>query len=185
MLKQYVIDCLPATEAITRARRHLPLIKKVVFSRSLRLLPLAEQTGAIEALAVVVSGLSDLLPLDDQHLLSVLSEVLKMCSVADGEMADSSLVGSVVDKNGSAVAVGKVSSGPAKSQKGDALCSTMFCRRDCVISVTGKTNFDFVIPEELPSGVQLRLATIQLLRAVIRANPDKFFDAETSTPIGT
>ena len=40
------------------------------------------------------------------------------------------------------------------------------------------------MPEELPTGIQLRVSSILLLHSVIRAHPGPFFEAESSTPIG-
>ncbi|MGK3758804.1 MAG: hypothetical protein ACI8RD_011121, partial [Bacillariaceae sp.] len=54
----------------------------------------------VEALSVLVDQVPDLIQLEDQHLLAFLSELLKMASVADGEMTDTNLIGSVVDRNG-------------------------------------------------------------------------------------
>jgi hypothetical protein len=62
-------------------------LRKLVFSRSLRILPLPQQVGAIEALAVILNEFPGFLSITDQHFLSFLSELLKMCSVADGEVS--------------------------------------------------------------------------------------------------
>ena len=133
----------------------------------------------METLAVLVDQIPTLIPLDDQHLLAFLSELLKMASVADGEMSDSSLLGAVVDRNGFVVAT--------PEQRGvetidpEFRASSLFLLRDCVIELRkGKV----VIQQELPPGVQLRVSSIELLRAVIRGHPDNFFDAESSTPVG-
>ena len=182
LLKHYVIDCFPREKSRELFRKHLSLIRRVLFSRSLRLLPLPEQVGAVEALTVVVDQIPEIFPLDDQHLLAFLSELLKMSSVADGDMTDSNLGGSVIDKNGYAVSADKAS--PSKESKVSETSkpsSALFLRRDCIITIPeGKV----VIPEELPCGIQLRVSSISLLRSVIRGHPDPFFDAETLTPIG-
>ena len=62
-------------------------LRKLVFSRSLRILPLPQQVGAVEALAVIVNEFPSFLSIKDQHFLSFLSELLKMCSVSDGEVS--------------------------------------------------------------------------------------------------
>lgn len=159
------------------------MIRRVLFSRSLRLLPLLEQIGVVEALATLVNQIPDLIPLEDQHLLAFLSELLKMASVADGEMSDPNLAGSVVDKNGFVVPYQDhhVASGDSQTNEPSFRASLLFLRRDCLLKVEGGRLF---IGEELPPGVQLRVSSIELLRAVIRGNPDTFFDAETSTPVG-
>lgn len=160
----------------------ISMIRRVIFSRSLRLLPLAEQVGAVEALAFIVKEAQGVLPLSDQHLLAFLSELLKMSSVADGEMTDASLVFYVVDKNGNALAGKKPnSSSSLRSEKCPSHASAIFFRRECVLE-TEKNRF--IIPEELPHGVQLRVSSITLLHSVILGHPNAFFDAEVSTPIG-
>ena len=159
------------------------MIRRVLFSRSLRLLPLPEQVGAVEALSVIIDQFPDIIPLTDQHLLAFLSELLKMSSVADGEMSDQNLTGFVVDKNGFAVSA-QQKNGPSKEPKGlvcSAHASSIFLRRACIVVVDG---VQIVINEELPFGVQLRVSSICLLRSVIRGHPNAFFDAEPSTPIG-
>lgn len=166
-----------------RLEKHLSLLRRVLFSRSLRLLPLPEQVGVVEALAVLTDQLPDLIPLDDQHLLAFLSELLKMSSVADGEMTDSNLAGSVVDRNGFVV---PSSDGPVTNDSETSAvsfrASSLFLRRECVVVVQeGRV----VVGAELPLGVQLRVSTIALLRSVIRGHPDTFFDSDTSTPVGT
>lgn len=164
---------------------HLGLLKRILFSRSLRLLPLPEQVGAVEALALIVDRLPNLIPLSDQHLLAFLSELLKMSSVADGEMKDPNLGGSVVDKNGRAVPAHESSSSAkraAKSKHYDPPSCALFLRRDCIVITCDKRVH---ISQELPNAVQLRVSSIHLLRAVIRGHSNSFFDAESSTPIGT
>jgi hypothetical protein len=162
--------------------KHVSLIRKVIFSRSLRLLPLAEQVGAVDALAFLVKEVNSILPLTDPHQLAFLSELLKMSSVADGEMSDPALTGHVVDKNGKA-STGKTTTTQSSHRQdtSPSHASAIFRRRECILEIEGH---HFVVPEELPDGVQLRVSAISLLRAVIKGHPDAFFDAEVSTPIG-
>lgn len=164
-------------------QKHITIIRRVLFSRSLRLLPLMEQVGAVEALSVLVDRLPDLIPLEDQHLLSFLSELLKMASVADGEMTDPNLACSVVDKNGFVIPAQESHLSPKETQPSESAirASSLFLRRDCVVLVGEVKLF---VGEELPPGVQLRVSSIELLRSVIRGHADAFFDAETSTPVG-
>ena len=138
----------------------------------------------MEALSVIIDQLPDVIPLSDQHLLAFLSELLKMSSVADGEMSDQNLSGFVVDKNGFAVSAQQKhpSSKDAKGLVCTPHASSIFLRRGCILSTP---NVRIIVAEELPFGVQLRVSSIGLLRSVIRGHPDAFFDAETSTPIGT
>jgi transformation/transcription domain-associated protein len=182
-LKHFIIDRSSREECKELFRNQLTLIRRVLFSRSLRLLPLPEQVGAVEALAVIIDQMPEVIPLTDQHLLAFLSELLKMSSVADGEMSDSNLVGHVVDKNGFAVSVEDAI--PSGKDQNSYVCSShassIFLRRECIVNAH---NAKIVVAEELPFGVQLRVSSICLLRSVIRGQPDPFFDAEASTPVG-
>jgi len=171
-------------KAVEALKEHMTLIKRVLLTRSLRLLPLPEQVGAVEALAMIVHHLPDLIPLNDQHLLAFLSELLKMSSVADGAMTDPNLIGSVVDKNGFAIPVhdsSQVASAETSLKNHEKLASTLFLRRDSIVFIGSSK---FFVPGEASNGVQLRASTIRLLHAVIKRHPDPFFDAESSTPVG-
>jgi hypothetical protein len=184
ILKHYIIDVLAPEKTIEMLKEHMVVIKRVLFSRSLRLLPLPEQVGAVEALAMVVDQLPSLLPLNDQHLLAFLSELLKMSSVADGEMTDPNLIGSVVDKNGYAMPVLDTAQAASKESSvtnDEKASSTLFLRRDSILKFGP---IKFFVPGEASNGVQLRASTIRLLRAVIRGHADSFFDADSSTPVG-
>jgi hypothetical protein len=64
---------------------------------------------------------------------------------------------------------------------GEKPSSALFLRRDCILSTLEAKVF---IPQECATGVQLRSASVLLLRAVIRGHSNPFFDAEGSTPIG-
>lgn len=154
----------------------IDLIRRVLFSRTLRLLPLPHQVGAIEGLATIVTFFPSLFPLTDQHVLTFLSELLKMASVADGEMTDSKLNDIVVDKDGFV---------PSETSTDRSLhprhSSSLFNRRECVIALG---SMQIVIPCELPIGVQFRVSSIVLLHSIIKHNTDAFFDADSITPIG-
>jgi transformation/transcription domain-associated protein len=161
---------------------HLSLIRRVLFSRSLKLLPLPQQVGVVEGLAVIIKEIPGVIPLSDQHLLAFLSELLKMSSVADGEMSDPTLKDFVVDKNGYTVSsFHQPVQGESNSSSYPSHASALFFRRECVLDVHGRK---VVVPEELPAGVQLRVSSILLLHSVIRGYPDAFFDAQTATPVG-
>lgn len=155
---------------------HMSTIKRVLFTRSLRLLPLPEQVAVIEALSTLVDFVPGLLPVADQHLLAFLSEFLKLSSIADGEMSDSSIVGFVVDKNGF---TGNMS--PSRYSRSNHMTG-IFLRRECVARLCCDKFIS--IPEELPLGVQLRVSALRLLNTVIRRHADGFFDADVATPIG-
>jgi transformation/transcription domain-associated protein len=162
---------------------HLSLVRRILFSRSLRLLPLPQQVGVVEGLSVLISQfpgiLPSILPFSDTHVLAFLSELLKMLSVADGEMSDRNLEEFVVDRDGYAGAKTDsiTSQYPTHS-------SSLFFRRECVIEVD-RPRMKVAIPGEVPVGVQLRVSAIVLYHSVVRAYSDPFFDAETSSPIGT
>ena len=185
LLKHFVIAAASDDESEKTFTNQLSSIRRIIFSRSLRLLPLAEQIGAVEALAFILKETKNVLSLSDQNsgFLAFLSELLKLLSVADGEMSDSGLVGYVVDKNGNATTnAGKYGQRGATATVGyPSHSSALLFRRECVLDIKGTK---FVVPEELPHGVQLRVSSISLLHSVICSYPDPFFDAEVSTPIG-
>jgi hypothetical protein len=167
------LDASPDVEFV---RDRIDLIRRVLFSRTLRLLPLSHQVGTIEGLATVVKLFPILFPLTDQHVLTFLSELLKMASVADKEMSDEKLKEIVVDKDGYV----PLETGLDRAQY-PKLSSTLFYRRACVFS-SGNVRV-FVLPE-LSVGVQFRVSTILLLHTVIKNYADVFFDADSTTPIG-
>ena len=162
---------------------HMPTIKKFLFSRSLRLLPLSEQVGVFDALAFLIHDVPRLVPLSDQHLLAFLSEFLKMSSIGDGEMKDSNISGYVVDKNGFVAAAQDKESQQVVSRLAAHTCGIFF-RRECAAKSPIEGSY-VIIPEELPIGVQLRVSGLRLFRAVIRQHVDEFFDADSATPVGT
>jgi transformation/transcription domain-associated protein len=155
---------------------HMSFITRVLFSRSLRLMPLPQQAGIVDGLTVVIKELPNLIPLSDQHLLAFLSELLKMSSVADGEMTDNTLANCVVDKNGY---VGSSSDLNTDFQPSHA--AALFNRRECMARFQDAW---LNVPDEYPVGVELRVASIRLFHVAIKVHTDAFFDADTSTPIG-
>jgi hypothetical protein len=178
-----MIDTMQPEEVEGILSNQMRTIKKLIFSRSLRLLPLPEQIGVFDALAFLVHQIPGLLPLFDQHFLAFLSEFLKMSSIADGEMSDSSLVGFVVDKNGFVVSSQESESTRAAAQL-SGHTSSIFLRRECALKSQSDGPY-VAIPEELPNGIQLRVSGLRLFRAVIRQHADAFFDADSTTPVGT
>ena len=98
-------------------------------------------------------------------------------------MTDNNLIGSVVDKNGFVLPEHRQHTSNSDVQDVDPALrpSSLFLRRDCILTTDCRK---ILIGEELPSGVQLRVSSIQLLRSIIRGHPDSFFDAESSTPVG-
>lgn len=156
----------------------LSLIGRVLLSRSLRLLPLPQQVGVIEALTSVIINFPSAYPLTDKHLLSCLSELLKQLSVADGDMTDVNLENHVVNKDGY---VQSVSGSGGNYADHPSHATSLFFRRDCIVRIG---NMRVFIPGEVPVGVQLRVSAIRLFGCVIKTYTDAFFDAEPSTPIG-
>ena len=165
----------------TLLSRHQTSLKRLIFPKVLRTLPLPNQCAAVDACAFLLDRTPKLIPITDQNLLGFLAELLKMISIADGEFSDPSF-GSVVliDKNG--VAVNK--SGECTSQSGPALhASSVFLRKNIIVegaAFGGRIQ----VPEELPQGVQLRVSTLLLFRGLIRGFADEFFDADPQSKIG-
>ena len=183
VLKHFVLDTMPDPKFEFAPK--LPLIKRVLFTRSLRLLPLPEQIGVIEALGFVVDCIPGLISISDQQLVGLLSEFLKMASIVDGEMTDSSIIAQFADKNGYTASTQGGVPASANLQPNILLpqASSIFLRQECVAR-SGNKGIYFIIPEELPNGIQLRVSALRMFRALIRRHADDFFDAEASTPVG-
>ena len=178
-MTHYFVNILTEEESGSLVEKNMSYIRRILFSRALRLLPLSAQVGIVEGLSCLLKSFPASFSLsDDQHLMSFLSELLKLASVADGEMTDKALVDCVVDKNGYSISNGKVD---ARCPTHPSHASAVFLRRGCVFTIAGMR---LVCPEELPAGVQLRVAGITLLHSVIKTYSDTFFDAEAATPIG-
>jgi len=181
-MKLYMIDSMPTKEIEELLSSHMSTIKRLLFARSLRLLPLPEQVGVFDALAFLIQEIPSLVPLSDQHLLAFLSEFLKMSSIGDGDMKDQNVSGYVVDKNGFVGLAQDWESQQARGHLYDHTCG-VFLRRECAAMSPVEGSY-IIIPEELPSGVQLRVSGLRLFRAVIRRHVDEFFDADSATPVG-
>ena len=148
VFEHYFLNALSDADIKSSLEKQIVLIRRVLFSRSLRLLPLREQVGAVEALTVLVDQVPNLIPLKDQHLLAFLSELLKMASVADGEMKDNNLIGSVVDKNGFVLPDQRHHTPPKDVKDVDPTLrpSSLFLRRDCILTIG---NQKLLVEEEL------------------------------------
>ena len=188
-IAHYGVDASEMTAAPmeTIMRDHITFIKRHLFSRSLRILPIPVQIGIIETLSFFVDKAPALIPLSDSSMLAFLSELLKMSSIADGEMVDKNGDNVIViDKNGNASG-GSISNSYAGQQKVGSnaahASSTFLIGKDMELSLFGGSIF-VVIPAELPQGIQLRVASLLLMRGIIRKNRDTFFDANSSTQIG-
>ena len=163
---------------------HITYIKRHLFSRSLRILPLPVQIGIIETLSFLVDKAPSLIPLSDSSMLAFLSELLKMSSIADGEMVDKNGDNVIViDKNGHASG-GSLSYAAQQQKIGRKThASSTFLMKDMELSLFGN-NVQVHIPGELSQGIQLRVAALLLMRGIIRRNRETFFDAQSSTQIG-
>jgi hypothetical protein len=101
----------------------------------------------------------------------------------DGEMIDQNSTSTVVDKDGFVLQAQEVSRNrDVRPPELTVRPSSLFLRRDCVVTSDG---VNFLVEEELPPGIQFRVSAIILLRSVIRAHPEAFFDADQNTPVGT
>ena len=160
---------------------HVNSLKRLIFPKLLRTLPLPNMCAVVDACAYILDRAPKLIPIADQSLLAFLSELLKMISIADGEFSDPCF-GSVVliDKNGFAVNNG----GDSTSQNMSGMhASSVFLRKAIVLeddSFGGRIQ----IPQELPLGIQLRVSTLLLFRALIRGFADEFYDADPQSKIG-
>lgn len=165
----------------TLLSNHVNSLKRLIFPKVLRTLPLPNMCAVVDACAFILDRAPKLIPIADQNLLAFLSELLKMISIADGEFSDPSF-GSVVliDKNGFAFNNGGESTSQNRS---GTHASSIFLRKAIVIeddSFGGRIQ----IPRELPLGIQLRVSTLLLFRALIRGFADEFYDADPQSKIG-
>jgi hypothetical protein len=79
LFQNYFIEALSKDDAAILIAENLSFIRRLLFSRSLRLIPLPHQVGAVEGLAVLMKLLPESIPLTDNQLLGFLSEVRKLC----------------------------------------------------------------------------------------------------------
>jgi len=161
---------------------HGSIIKRNLFSKSLRNLQLLDQIASIETFAYIIKHAPDSVPLTDNHVLVFISESLKMMSVADGEMTSESISSSmIIDKDGYS---------PRTSRN-----SCMISKFSVLTHATGiflHEAFDLVysngcrlrVSAELPIGVQLRVSSLNLFHEVLKKHSDSFLEAESSSSIG-
>ncbi|KAL7534798.1 hypothetical protein ACHAXR_010621, partial [Thalassiosira sp. AJA248-18] len=163
---------------------HVHSLKRLLFPKLLRTLPLPNQCAAVDACAFILDRAPRLIPIVDQNLLAFLSELLKMISIADGEFSDASF-GSVVliDKNGFAVNNGGEPTTTSQKNRRNVRASSLFLRKSFVLkdeAFGGRIQ----VPAELPLGIQLRVSTLLLFRGLIRGFADEFYDADPQSKIG-
>ena len=163
--------------------KHGAIMKRHLFSKSLRNLQLTDQIATIETFAYIVKNAPGTVPLSDSHVLVFLSESLKMMSVADGEMTSESISSAVIiNKDGYSPRV--------------PLNSCMVNKFSSLSHATGiflREGFDIVfrksgnrvqVKSELPMGVQLRVSSLQLFHEVLKKHSDSFLEAEASSSVG-
>jgi len=161
---------------------HVDSLKRLLFPKLLRTLPLPHQVAVVDALAFILEAATGLIPIDDRNLLAFISELLKMMSIADGEFDDPSF-GSValVNKDGWATNNDGTSE-PSGCKHSNFRPSSVLLRRASTIednTFKGKV----VVPAELTMGVQLRVSALLLFRGFIRGSPDQFYDADNGSTV--
>lgn len=169
----------------TLLKNHTTTIKRLLFSRSLYNLPVPDQIAVVEAVAFIVEKSPRLIPLSDSRLPAFLKDLLKMMSVADGEMTSDSISisnGAVVNKDGYSP-VSETNSSMVNASSSLSHASGLFLRKEFILEdplIPGR----IVVPCEMPTGVQLRVSSLLLFRSVIKGYTNTFFDAAVSTSIG-
>ncbi len=163
---------------------HESATRRLLFSKSLRNLPLSEQIATIEAFTFIAKEDSKLLPLSENLVLIFFSELLKMMSVADGEMTSESISNAVIiDKDGySPKSESRQSGCTIDAHSSLSHASGIFMRDEYVLEVAGLGCI--VVPPGLPTGVQFRVSSLILFHTVLKAHSDTFFEADPSSSIG-
>jgi hypothetical protein len=163
--------------------KHGSIIKRHLFSKSLRNLQLEDQIATIETFAYIVKNAPGSAPLSDSHVLVFLSESLKMMSVADGEMTSESISSSVIiNKDGFSPRVARNS---CMVNKFSSLthATGIFLREgfEVIFEDSGQR---VLVKPELPIGVQLRVSSLHLFHEVLKRHSDYFLEAESSSSVG-
>ena len=169
-------DCTSLDELLSD---HVTSLKRLLFAKLLRTLSLPDIVAVVDAVAFINEAVPNLIPISDANMMSFLGELIKMICIADGEISDKSF-GSVVliDKDGYAV---DSDGEPISDNKPLVQPSSIFQRHtitledDCI-------GARIVVPEGLNLGVQLRVSTLFLFRALVRL--DEFFEAEVQSQLG-
>ncbi len=161
--------------------KHGSIVKKHLFSKSLRNLQLQDQIATIETFGYIVKHAPGCAPLSDSHVLVFLSESLKMMSVADGEMTSESISSSVIiNKDGYSP---RVTRNSCMVDKFSSLthATSIFLREGFEVLLEG---YRIPVKPELPIGVQLRVSSLNLFHEVLKRHSDSFLEAESSSSIG-
>ena len=158
---------------------HIISLKRLLFAKLLRTLSLPDLVAVVDAVAFINEAVPNLIPIDDANMISILGELIKMVSVADGEISDKNF-GSVVliDKNGWAV---DSEGEPISDRKPLVQPSSIFQRHAIILEDDG-IGARIVVPEGLSLGVHLRVSTLYLFRAIVRL--DDFIEAENQSQMG-
>ena len=158
---------------------HVTSLKRLLFAKLLRTLSLPDLVAVVDAVAFINEAVPNLIPISDANMMSFLGELIKMICIADGEISDKNF-GSVVliDKNGWAV---DSDGEPIAGNKPLVQPSSIFQRHTITLE-DDNIGARIVVPEGLNLGVQLRVSTLFLFRAVVRL--DEFFEAGVQTQMG-
>ncbi len=167
-----------------KLKEHESMIKKLLFSKSLRNLSVAEQVATIETFSFIAKYVPALLPLSENLVLVFFSELLKMMSVADGEMTSESISNAII--------INKDGYNPnAEKQRNSCMVNThsslshatgIYLRDEYNVMTPGIGCI--VVPNELPIVIQFRVSSLILFHYVLRAHSDTFFDADPTSSIG-
>ena len=92
-------------------------------------------------------------------------------------------IGVAIDKNGHVFnpSIPKTDAPNDVDQSPRTHASAIFLRSEITVCTT---SYRAVIPAELSMGVQLRIASLALFRALVKNHTDAFFDAANNTPVG-
>jgi transformation/transcription domain-associated protein len=150
----------------------------------LRNLPVPEQIATIETFTFISKQDPKLLPLSENLVLVFFSELLKMMSVADGEMNSESISNAVI--------VNKDGYNPnAAKQRNNCMihphsslshASGLFFRDEYSMYVDGIGRIN--VPSEIPAGIQVRVSSLILFHTVLKTHSELFFSSEPTSSIG-
>ncbi len=164
--------------------RHESTTKRLLFSKSLRNLPIPEQVATIEAFTFIAQEDPKLLPLSENLVLVFFSELLKMMSVADGEMTSESISNAIIiNKDGYSPKIeNQQNSCMISPHSSLSHASSIFLRDEYDLTAPGIGSI--AVPAELPIGVQFRVSSLILFHCVLKAHSNTFFDADPSSSVG-
>ncbi|GMI34635.1 hypothetical protein TeGR_g12684, partial [Tetraparma gracilis] len=171
---------------------HASYLKQLLFSRNLRILPLAQQVGVVETLAFTISRSPSTLPLSDSNVVASLNELLVVIAALDESPSGASSGDSASAPN-TPTSTPNTSSTPAGPGGGGggsggssstSHASAVFLRGPSVVGKELTGGITITVPGELPHSVQLRVSALLLFRAIIKHHSEEFLSAEPSTGLG-